>query len=242
MKKGNCAAHCGCGSSNHLDRRHFIRNSSLAAAGTILLDGCNLFRKKQAVLVNPIKACGPASRYVPLLKAAFVRRKEEYGVRWPGAVYDGEAALKMYTEKITETAKNLGVRFELRSIPLYTLEEADTWLAEAKSTGTDGLMLILLDRQNPAWPTAEKFVKIGIPSIIFSPLGTSFTTYNTEPLAYHPNSVIYSSNDFSQAEFGMKMLQAGTRMHHTKCIVMKGNERTEQVLADTGIKLQYLPA
>ncbi|MHA2315985.1 MAG: hypothetical protein ACXACF_12055, partial [Candidatus Hermodarchaeia archaeon] len=62
------------------------------------------------VTQNPIRACGPASKYVPTIKAAFVRRKEEYGMRWPGAVYDGQAALKMYTDKMTKTAKKLGAK------------------------------------------------------------------------------------------------------------------------------------
>ena len=36
-----------------------------------------------------IKACGPASTYIPRLMAAFVRRQGEYGMKWPGQIYDG---------------------------------------------------------------------------------------------------------------------------------------------------------
>ena len=190
--------------------------------------------------MQTIHAYGPAADYKPILKAAFVRRKGEYGVAWPGAVYDGEAALHMYTDQLNETAKNLKIRFDLRSIPLYTPEEADSWLTEAKRTGADGLIVVLLDRQQHAWPTAKKAADTGIPTVIFSPLGTSFTT-NTVDLAEQPGCLIYSTNDFSEAAYGMKMLQAGSRIKKVRGVVISGNKRIERTLADTGISIQYIP-
>ncbi len=241
MEKGKCASHCGCDGLNHYSRRHFIRNSAVAALGMYFINGCNLVHTKHGFTITPIKACGPASRYIPKLKAAFVRRKEDYGMLWPGAVYDGEAALKMYTGKLTETAQKLGVKFDLRPLPLYTPEETDAWLEETKADASDGLVLILLDKQQFAWATAKKIAETDIPSIIFSPLGTSFTS-NTEGLAEQPGCVIFSTNDFGQVASGMKMLHAGSRMQHARCVVIKGNERFEKSLSNTGITLQYIPA
>jgi hypothetical protein len=239
MEKGKCPAHCSVG--NHVTRRHFVRNSSIAALGTLFMNEFKLFGSKSHVIINPIKACGPASVYQPNIKAAFIRRNEEYGVRWPGAVFDGEAALKMYTDQLNETSKKLKIRFDLRSIPLYTLEEADNWITEAKGTKADGLMLVLLDRQAPAWPAAKKAAESGIPTVIFSPLGTSFTI-NTVELAEKPGCIIYATNEFSQPAYGMKMLEAGARIKKARCVVIKGEKRFEQTLADTGINLQFLPA
>jgi hypothetical protein len=54
--------------------------------------------------------------------------------------------------------------------------------------------------------------------------------------------VVYSTNDFNQPLYGMKMLKAGARMKRSRCVVIKGNERKEVPLADTGITLQYIPA
>ena len=87
----------------------------------------------------------------------------------------------------------------------------------------------------------QKAVELGIPTVIFSPLGTSFTT-NTVHMADKPGCVVYSTNDFSQPAYGMKMLKAGTRMKRTRCVVIKGDERIETTLADTEITLQYVPA
>jgi len=193
------------------------------------------------VTQNPIRACGPASKYVPTIKAAFVRRKEEYGMRWPGAVYDGRAALKMYSDKMTSTAKKLGAKLALRSEPLYSLAEAQSWVAETEKENVDGLMLLMLDRQEHSWPSAQKVAQSEIPSIIYSPLGTSFTT-NTINLAEAPGCVIYSTDDFSQAAYGMKMLCASAKMRRTLCVVIRGRKRSEAALADTGITMRVVPA
>jgi hypothetical protein len=205
------------------------------------MQGCNAMVKESVVTQNPIRPCGPASKYTPTIKAAFVRRNEDYGMLWPGAVYDGQAAMKMYSEKITAAAQKLGAKLDLRSEPLYSLAEAEGWIAEAEAQKADGMVLVMMDRQQHSWPSAEKVAHSTIPSIIYSPLGTSFTT-NTINLAGMPGCVIYSTDDFSQAAYGMKMLCASARMRKTRCVVIKGRQRSEEPLADTGITMQVVPA
>jgi len=162
-------------------------------------------------------------------------------MRWPGDIYDGQAARKMYTDKMISTASKLGAKFNLRSEPIYSLAEAEGWIAEAQTENVDGLMLVMLDRQEHSWPTAQKIAQSNIPSIIYSPLGTSFTT-NTINLADTPGCVIYSTNDFSQAAYGMKMLCAAAKMRRTRCVVIKGEKCYDATLADTGITLRHVPA
>jgi hypothetical protein len=206
-----------------------------------LLQGCNALVREPMVTQNPIRACGPASKYTPTIQAAFVRRQEGYGMLWPGAVYDGQAARKRYTEKMMSTANKLRAKLVLRSEPLYSLADTESWVAEAEAQKADGLMLVVLDRQKHAWPSAEKVAKSTIPSIIYSPLGTSFTT-NTINLAEVPGCVIYSTDDFSQAAYGLKMLCAAAKMRRTRCVVIKGKSRSEGPLADTGITMRVVPA
>jgi hypothetical protein len=239
MSSSRCPLKCNF--NYNLSRRQFIRGSAGLVAGSVLLQGRYSFSGEPMVTQNPIRACGPASKYVPTIKAAFVRRKEEYGMRWPGAVYDGKAALKMYSDKMTRTANKLGVEFDLRSVPLYSLAEAQSWIAEAETENVDGLVLVMLDRQEHSWPSAQKVAKSAIPSIIYSPLGTSFTT-NTVHLAETPGCVVYSTNDFRQAAYGMKMLCALAKMRRTRCVVIKGRRRSEASLADTGITMRVVPA
>jgi len=239
MSSGRCPLKCNC--NHNLSRRQFIRSSATIMAGSVLLQGCNTFVKEPMVTRNPIRPCGPASKYVPTIEAAFVRRKAEYGMLWPGAVYDGKAALKMYSDKMTSTAKKLGAGLALRSEPLYSLAEAESWIAKAEAKNVDGLMLVMLDRQEHSWPSAQKVAQSDISSIIYSPLGTSFTT-NTINLAETPGCVVYSTDDFSQAAYGMKMLCAAAKMRQTRCVVIKGKSRSEALLADTGITMRRVPA
>jgi hypothetical protein len=187
-----------------------------------------------------MQPCGPASKYVPKVKAAFVRRKEDYGMWWPGAVYDGEAAQKKYTEQITDTARSLGMKLDLRPMPIYSIEEAEAWLSEAKSEQPDGLVVLMLDRQKHSWPSAYKAAESGIPTVIFSPVGTSFTT-NTIGLAEKGGCVVYSAEEFKQVEYGMKMLKAGAKMRNTRAIVLKGDTRFDSKMGDLGITLRHVP-
>ncbi|NIP22310.1 MAG: hypothetical protein GWN67_00465 [Phycisphaerae bacterium] len=238
MNKRRCPLHCD--SHHKLNRRDFLHGSALLLAGSSVFGGCaSMSGSKTAV--EPIRPCGPASKYVPTIKAAFVRRKEDYGMLWPGAVYDGKSTRRMYTKELKETAKALGVKLELRPEPIYSAAEADGWCAEAKATRPDGLVVMVHDRQRHSWPTARKAVETGIPTVIFSPLGTSFTT-NTIHLADKPGCVIYSTDDFSQAAFGMKMLKAGAKMRNTRCVVLRGNKRYDTSMEDLGIALHYVPA
>lgn len=237
MKKSRCIAHKHC----HNNRRDFLKKTGILTSGALFMGTSNILSSIKNVSIPDFGSFGPTSTYVPNIKAVFVRREEEYGMWWPGAVYDGEAARKKYTEELTKTADSLGVKLDIRSSPIYSLEEGEQWITEYKYSQCDGIIMILLDRQQHTWPTAQLAAESGIPTIIFSPLGTSFTT-NTIHLAEKPGSVIYSTNDFSQPAYGMKMLKAGALMKKTRCVVIQGKERKETILADTGITLQYVPA
>lgn len=238
MGPGRCPLHCNV--EQKCTRRDFLRGSTVLLAGSSLLNGCASLSHRN-VAAEPILPCGPASKYVPTIKAAFVRRKGEYGMWWPGAVYDGKAARRKYTAQLNETAKALNVKLELRPEPIYSAAEADAWCAEAKAANVDGLVVMVHDRQQHAWPTARKAVETGIPTVIFSPLGTSFTT-NTVHLADKPGCVIYSTDDFSQAAYGMKMLKAGAKIRRARCLVLRGSKRFDSTMADLGINLHGVPA
>ncbi|MBM4024188.1 MAG: hypothetical protein FJ280_02125 [Planctomycetes bacterium] len=235
---GRCPGHC----SGHdcVSRRGFLKGSTAVLAGSSFLAGCSSLSQSRVGL-PPIRQCGPASRYQPVLWAAFVRRKGEYGMRWPGAVYDGQAARALYTARIAETAAQLGAQLQLRPEPLYSLAEGEAWIAQAREAKADGLFLVTLDRQEHAWPTARKVAESKILSIVFSPLGSSFTT-NTIDLAATPGCVVYSTDDFTQAAYGMKMLCAAAKLRRTCCVVIKGNKRYDTTLADTGMTLRHIPA
>jgi len=235
MHKSRCAANCfGC---HELTRRDFLLAASAASASFVA--GCA--SRPQGPLVAGIARSGPASRCKPAVKACFVRRKGDYGMWWPGAVYDGKAARKKYTKLIIARAKELGIKLDLRPQPIYSTQEADAWIAEAAAAKPDGLLVVLLDRQRHAWPTANKAIDTKIPTVIFSPVGSSFTT-NTAAPSRKPGCFICSTDDFSQVAYGMKMIHAAARLRATRCLVIRGKTRRESVMEHVGIKLRTIPA
>lgn len=189
----------------------------------------------------PITPAGPASKYTPKICAAFVRREGPYGMRWPGAVFDGEAALKKYSNEMLEAAKALGISLDLRDTPVYSEAEGKAWVADAETAKADGLVVVLLDRQEHAWPTATLAVNSPVPAVVFAPLGAAFTT-NTREIANTTGGLLCCSDDFSEAALGMRMLAAGAKLRETRYIVLKGAERKDTEIADFGVKLRYVPA
>lgn len=238
FKSTGCPAHaCGC----HMNRRQFLTRAAMATAAPVVLGGLGSCGSDSAPAFARIRACGPGSKHVARIKAAFVRRKGDYGMRWPGAVYDGETSKKFFSESLLREAGRLGIDFNLQPEPLYSLDESKAWVEAAKTEGVDGLMVMVHDRQEHSWPTAALAADSGIPTVIYSPLGTSFTT-NTAAFDRRPGCVVYSTDDFDRALFGMKMLSSGARLKKSRCIVIRGEERKETPLADTGITLRYVPA
>jgi hypothetical protein len=235
---GRCGAFCP---GRGLTRRNLLRTSA-CLAGAALVCGCGgAGQEARTRAIEPIALNGPASKCVPVIHVAFVRRKGAYGLRWPGEVYDGQAARRMYTQKIQDTAAALKVKAVLRPEPIYTAGEADAWLAESATAGADGLLVVLLDRQDHAWPTAAKAIDSGIRTVVFAPLGTAFTT-NTAGPSKKAGGVIYSTDDFDQAAYGMKMLAAAARMRAMRFVVIRGAAREESRFPALGLNLRTIPA
>src|SRR5512145_3109300 len=107
MKISRCAAKCN-GHCHPIDRRQFLQAAAGIALAPALLSGCA--SSPQAAVGPRIRACGPASKYTPVIHAAFVRRKEDYGILWPGDIYDGKAAQARYIADIKKTAKAIGAK------------------------------------------------------------------------------------------------------------------------------------
>jgi hypothetical protein len=234
MRANRCPAHCGGPSRS---RREFLAAASVASAS--LLSGRWLLG--QETPLRRAEPKGPAAGCVPTIKACFVRRKGEYGLRWPGQVYDGEAARARYLEQLAATAKQLKATLDLRPEPLISAEEADAWVAEAAKAKPDGLLVVLLDRQEHAWPTAGKALATKIPTVVFSPVGSSFTT-NTAAPSRQPGGFLCSTDDFRQVQYGLKMLCAGAKMRATRCLVVKGSPRADATMPGLGIQLRTVPA
>jgi len=228
------------GSAKDFNRRDLLKGSAAILAGTFI-SGCSISQQYGSI-IKPVRSNGPASKYIPAIKAAFVRRKEDYGMWWPGDVFDGQAALQSYTCELEKAARVLGVKLDIRPQPIYSDAEADNWCAEIKNSRPDGQVIIVLDRQQHSWPTVHKAADLGVPTVILAPLGTAFTT-TTAYLSQQPGCLIcsHTAKDLPKAMCTLKFLETIAKIRHTRCIVIQGDERLDTSMADIGIKLRYIP-
>ena len=227
--------------SNLKNRRDFVKQSGLAAMGLMTLP--SLLGSFRFAASPDIPHFGPAGNYTPNIRVAFIRREENYGMWWPGEIYDGEAARKGYIEKIQAASKELGIQADITTKPIYSLEEGEKWIQAAVEAEADGLLLVTLDRQQHTWPTVGKAIANKLPVVVFSPLGSSFTT-NTSLYNKKDGVFIASTDDFRQAELGMKMLKAGAKIRETRyLVIIKGiDEISEISMEHFGTKLRFIPA
>lgn len=227
--------------SNLKNRRDFMKQSGLAALG--LMTFPSLLGSYRFAASPDIPHFGPAGNYTPRIRVAFIRREEDYGMWWPGEIYDGEAARKKYIEEIKTSSSKLGIQADITSKPIYSLEEGEKWIQSAVEEEADGLLLVTLDRQQHTWPTVGKAIDNILPVVVFSPLGSSFTT-NTSLYNKKDGAFIASTDDFTQAEFGMKMLKAGAKIRETRyLVIIQGIDEISEISLDHfGTKLRFIPA
>jgi len=226
---------------NLKNRREFVKQSGFTALG--LMTFPSVLGSYRFAASPDIPHFGPAGNYKPRIRAAFIRRKENYGMRWPGEIYDGEAARKRYIEEIKASSKKLDIQTNITSQPIYSVEEGEKWIQSAVDANADGLLLVTLDRQEHTWPTVGKAIDHKLPVVVFSPLGSSFTT-NTSLYHNKDGAFIASTDDFLQAESGMKMLKAGAKIRETRyLVIIKGiDEISEISMEHFGTKLRFVPA
>lgn len=221
-----------------LSRRCFLAaGASATVAGGVLSTVPGVAAKG----VDRIEPMGPAASVVTRIKAAFVRRQGDYGMRWPGAVFDGAAAQRKTTADLAKAARRLGLEIDLRPDPIHSLAEAKAWVADAKLSAADGLLVLLLDRQEHAWPTAHLAVESGIPTVVHAPLGTSFTT-NTRSLAHRQGCYLCATDSFDQVAGGLAMIRAHCKLDATRYVVLKGTKRFDRQLPHLGTQFRYIPA
>ena len=107
-----------------------------------------------------------------------VGKEERYWMGWPGASYDIDARQADYTKTMADAAAKLGVELEVDAEPIADMAGGGraagaVQAVAARRRGPDRRWALHPD----FWPHAERFLaeRGDIPTIVFSPMGTSFT-------------------------------------------------------------------
>jgi len=182
----------------------------------------------------------------PLVRAVFVRPNiDRYWMGWPGATYDIKARQRQYTEILTSAAGKFGIDLHVSGEPLHNPNLVNTFLELLKKEPPDGLLVISMCLHHPgfnSWGVTNKIARTRgkIPTIVFSPMGTSFTgdlqgTRNIDGV------FVAATQDINWLTFGMRMLKTIWEMKNTRICIIAGNKTYDRKLDVIGTTLHYIP-
>jgi len=220
-----------------MSRRGFLASASALAAATEL----GLFDFTSSLL-----AAEPSPGKKPLIRAAFVRPNvDKYWMGWPGAAYNIKEHQRQYTKVLTDAAKKFKVNLDIISEPLHNPDLVNTFLENLKKSKPDGLIITSMCLHHPgfrSWTHTNNIAKNRgeIPTIVFSPMGTSFTG-DLQASRDIPGVFVAATQDVKWLEFGMRMLSTIHKMKNSRLLVLKGEETKDRVLDVIGTTLHYIP-
>jgi len=230
----NCAKSC---CSCTMSRRGFLATAGALAAATQtgLLD-----------FTSSLFAAEPKSAKKPRVRAVFIRPNiDKYWMGWPGAAYDIKARQSQYTEILNDAAKKHSVNLQITREPLHTDNLVSAFLKDVKENPPDGLMVISMCLHHTGFSSWSKTNNIAknrgnIPTIVFSPMGTSFTG-DLQATRNIPGVFVASTQDLDWLAFGLKMFSTIHQMKNTRLCIIAGNKTYDNKLDVIGTTLHYIP-
>jgi len=226
-------ASCGTGCPVMMNRRGF-----LGAAGTVaLVSKMGLFD-----FASSLFAAETGDAKKPTVMAVFVRPNvDKYWLGWPGTAYDIKARQKQYTEVLTAAADKYNVDLRITHSPLDNEAAVGTFLQGVKNAPPFGIIVVSMSL-NQSWPHINRIAKErgSIPTIVFSPMGTSFTGHLQETRNI-PGVYVAATQDVDWLSFAMKMLRTKWDMQNSRICVCAGDKTEDRKLNVIGTTLHYVP-
>ncbi|OHB65465.1 MAG: hypothetical protein A2168_09295 [Planctomycetes bacterium RBG_13_50_24] len=231
IKANKTCAKAGC--PFMLNRRSFLAGAGALAAAA----NTGLFE-----FASSLFAAEPGTPGKPVVGVVFVRPDVKgYWMGWPGAAYDIGERQRHYTEVLNSAAEKFKVQLDIRPEPLADESAVNTCLSQLKSQPPNGLVVISMSL-NQSWPHINKIAseRGNIPTIVFSPMGTSFTSHlqGTRDI---PGVYVAATQDIEWLNFGVRMLRTIWDMEHTRMCVVQGDKAQDQKLDVIGTTLHYVP-
>ena len=218
------------------------RRSFLASAGAMAMAA----KTSPLNFASSLLAAQPNTAGKPVVQAVFARPKvDRYWMGWPGAAYNIKARQAEYTKILENAAKKFGVQLDVRNEPLDTDNAVNANLEQLRKQPPDGLVvtnMCLHHGSSGSWPHVNKIAKERgkIPTIVFSPMGTSFTGHlqGTRDI---PGVYAAATQDLDWLEFGVRMLNTIWQMKNTRICICAGNKTEDRKLDVIGTTLRYIP-
>jgi len=216
----------------HVGRRSFL--CSVGASAMAMKMGLLDF-------ASELFAAPAAPAKQPVVRTVFLRPDtDHFWMGWPGAGYDIKKSQALYTKALNDAAKQLGVQLQLDSKPLYSPPMVNTLLEQLKKTPPDGLIAIIMHMGQ--WRNVNHLVtsKGDIPTIVFSPMGTSFTGHLQATRA-SARTYVGATQDVGWLADALRMLKTVWDMKRTRICVARGKATVDRPLDTIGTTLHYIP-
>jgi len=213
------------------------RRSFLATAGAT----CIAAKMGMLDFASSLFGAQPKSAGKPFVRAVFVRPDVEgYWMGWPGAAYDIKARQQQYIKVLKSAAAKFNIQLDLKPEPLDDENAVNTYLQQLKDQPPDGLVVISMSL-NQSWPHINNIAKNrgAIPTIVFSPMGTSFTAH-LQGSRDIEGVYVAATQDIEWLEFGLRMLNTIWQMKNTRICIVKGNKTEDKKLDVVGTTLHYI--
>lgn len=176
------------------------------------------------------------------LLSATVRLKPPYWLGWPGTSYDLEGMKRQYQLQAERAARRNRIALTTVAEPLEDDAAVDAFARRVQTEAPDGVLLTL--QHMGAWHWLDRIsqaaARIGVPTILFAPVGTAFTGH-LDAISRRPGVHVVSSLDFAAVEQAMRMVVAKRMFEATRVLVIAGDRRGETVLPVLGTKVRNVP-
>jgi hypothetical protein len=231
-------AHHQC--SGCLSRRRCLQVISTAAAGLAfsgeLFPVLGKTRKVDPDFVDPARL---RPRPNIRLDAAILQQPRPYWLGWPGTTYNLDQRQKEYRALLAKSCQCLAIQLHQEQGPIEDEAGMTSFLQAIRERKPDGV-LVILQHMN-CWSWANRLAaEAGVPLIVFSPVGTSFTGH-VAGISRQQGVYVVSSLEWPAVEDGLRMIRAKRMFEETRLLWIQGNQRNETVLDRLGTKVRAIP-
>ena len=234
---------CGCRRGDGeprggVGRRDFLASLPACAAGVPLA---------LAALDRAIAAAGDETAPRPakkpaVVKVGYLRPRGARAGGWPGHGYDVNANCREYSAGLEKLGKELGMRIEAGpAAALYGQAEIAKFVASVKAEKPDAILLVPIGLGR--WGQAQRILgeARGIPALIFSHIGASFTMHTT-PLATRPGVHLEASCDIRDMRRGLELVKTASALRQSTVLVFHRRPRKGLPYGAVGTRLRFVPS
>ena len=219
--------------------------ATLCRRGFMTAAGASAISLKMGVLdfASSLFAAEPKPAAKPRIRAVFFRPKtqKEYWMTWPGQSYDAKMHQANYTKTMVDAAAKLGVELQVTAEPISDEAGVNALLDEIKKSPPDGVLVTIMCMEH-YWQMVDKFVQQrgDIPTIVFSPMGTSFTGH-FKGTRNAPKTLVAATQDYGWLAEGVHMFKTMHDMKNTRLCIVRGDKTEDRPLEVIGTTLHYIP-